>query len=150
LNSVTCMELCPLGHHVVHGMHFQCSMTYSLVSSAFIWAMSVRCGASHRPVLARFHEIFTKNHSWLCSSDSSCNSRLGLLKRAAPQDGVTRFEVDPFVCFHTGAAWEDGSKVHLVAARCIASILMFCTFQAPFLSSFSKIQKSNLLLTFQV
>ena len=40
------------------------------------------------------------------------------MKRAAPEEGVQWFEVPAFVGLHTAAAWEEGSKVHLVLSRC--------------------------------
>jgi carotenoid cleavage dioxygenase-like enzyme len=51
-------------------------------------------------------------------TDLSRPSRLGLLQRAAPHKGVHWIPVDPFVCFHTANAWDDGDKVHVVFCRC--------------------------------
>ena len=59
-----------------------------------------------------------------CRSDTTCKSRLGLLNRAAPEEGLQWFEVDPFVCLHTGAAWEEGSLVHLVTCRRASSLTL--------------------------
>ncbi|NJR43010.1 MAG: hypothetical protein HC767_10445 [Akkermansiaceae bacterium] len=46
-------------------------------------------------------------------------SRLGLLRRAAPEEGLRWFDVDPFVVFHAAAAWEEGGRVHVIICRCL-------------------------------
>jgi carotenoid cleavage dioxygenase-like enzyme len=40
------------------------------------------------------------------------------LKRAAPGEGLQWFEVDPFVAFHSAAAWEEGDHIHVIICRC--------------------------------
>lgn len=50
--------------------------------------------------------------------DRSRESRIGLLRRDAPEAGVRWYGVAPFVCFHTATAWDDGDRVHLVICKC--------------------------------
>jgi carotenoid cleavage dioxygenase-like enzyme len=50
--------------------------------------------------------------------------RIGLLKRANPSEAVRWFDVEqPFACFHTANAWEDGDRVNLVVSWCVMSRL---------------------------
>lgn len=50
--------------------------------------------------------------------DTERESRIGLLRRDAPEAGVRWYAVAPFVCFHTATAWDDGDQVHLVLCKC--------------------------------
>jgi hypothetical protein len=56
-------------------------------------------------------------------TERGLNSRLGLLRRAAPEEGVQWFEVPPFVGMHTAAAWDEGSRVHVVLCKCAPSCM---------------------------
>jgi carotenoid cleavage dioxygenase-like enzyme len=114
------MEKCLQGHHGVDGIHSLIDIQLGACSAHPHCKCAVLCFSPQHWSCSKQHE------RWLCRSDTSRKSRLGLLKRAAPQDGVRWIEVDPFVCFHTGAAWEDGFKVHMVISRCVDSILKSC------------------------
>eukprot|EP00892_Ulva_mutabilis_P001430 jgi/Ulvmu1/11288/UM074_0003.1 len=49
--------------------------------------------------------------------DKSRPSRIGLLRRAAPDAAAVWFDVEPFSCFHTATAWDDADTVHLVLCK---------------------------------
>jgi carotenoid cleavage dioxygenase-like enzyme len=52
-------------------------------------------------------------------TDKSKQCRIGLIKRAAPEDGVQWFDVNSFLVVHAAHAWEDGDSVHVVTGRCV-------------------------------
>lgn len=55
------------------------------------------------------------------TTGGSGSGRIGLLSRRDPTQPVLWFEVDPYVCFHTVNAWEEGDLVHITCCRCAAS-----------------------------
>lgn len=72
-------------------------------------------------------KAMVRNNSLPFVMDKSRSSRIGLLRRADPEAAMRWFDVDPFVCFHTATAWDDGDMVHLVLCRCAPTPSEPCT-----------------------
>lgn len=50
--------------------------------------------------------------------DREKKCRIGLMQRAAPEEGVRWFDVDSYLSLHSASAWEEGDNVHVVIERC--------------------------------